>query len=98
MLKINNLAELIDMANVELEHDIPDGTIFEYKNNYYIIKQALDCNTMCSKGCDIRNDFDNDIEKSDIKLHHCSDDCPFGIKSVAVKLSEIETLILKNKE
>lgn len=98
MLKIKNLVELIDIANVELEHDIPDGTVFEYKNNCYIVKQASNVNTMCRKECDIRNDFNNDIGKSELDINKCHEECPFGVKSVAVKLSEIETLILKNKE
>lgn len=99
MLKIKKLVELIDIANVELEHDIPDGTVFEYKNNCYIVKRVLkNFDESCREYCDIEKDFDNDIEKSDVSLHNCGDNCPFGWYSAAIKLSEIETLILKNKE
>lgn len=95
MLKINNLVELIDIANVELEHDIPDGTMFEYKNNFYIVKRIFEsCSLVCTNHCDLKEDFENDIVNSHNCLYACSDDCPFGTKSVAVKLSEIEALIL----
>lgn len=99
MLKIKNLIELMDIADMELEHDIPDGTVFEYKNNCYIVKRIFgNCDAICTEQCNLKKLFADDIEKSDTFLHECIDNCPFGIKSVAVKLSEIETLILKNKE
>lgn len=99
MLKINNLVELIDIADVELEHDIPDGTVFEYKSNYYVVKKTLEnFSVNCTEYCDLKEDFKNDIINSGNRFNTCGDYCPFGIKSVAVKLSEIETLILKNKE
>lgn len=98
MLKINNLVELIDMANILPKRKIPNETVFEYKNNCYVIKKVLKSMETCIDYCYLKEDFDNDIEKSDICMHNCGDNCPFGWYSVAVKLSEIETLILKNKE
>ncbi|MFR4519031.1 MAG: hypothetical protein ACLT40_03595 [Fusobacterium sp.] len=94
MLKINNLVELIDIANVELEHDIPDGTVFEYKNNCYVVKY-MGINHIGCKGCDIKEDFEEELKYDPFD---CGDDCPFGYWAVPTKLSEIETLILKNKE
>lgn len=98
MLKIKNLVELINMVDIKLKHEIPNGTVFEYKNNCYIVKQASNVDTMCSKECDIRNDFNNDIGKSELDINKCHEECPFGCYAIAVKLSEIETLILKNEE
>lgn len=98
MLKINNLVELMDIVNIKLKHKIPNGTVFEYKNNCYIVERASDVSTMCSKGCNIRNDFNNDIGESELGINSCHEECPFGCYSIAVKLSEIETLILNDKE
>lgn len=90
MLKITNLAELMDIVNTKLKHKIPNGTVFEYKNNCYIVERI---GAACVERCDISNDFDNEIG-----INKCRRNCPFARYNGAVKLSEIETLILKNKE
>lgn len=95
MLKITNLVELMDIADVELQHDIPDGTLFKYKNNCYVVKRVLEkVDKICSQYCDLREDFDDDIEKSEVNIDSCGSNCPFGWHSAAVKLSEIEALVL----
>lgn len=90
MLKINNLVELMVIVNTKLKRKIPNGTVFEYKNNCFVVKRI---GTACVECCDISDDFDNEIG-----INNCRRSCPFERYNGAVKLSEIETLILKNKE
>lgn len=40
MLKVNKLIELMDIAD-QNKADIPIGTIFEYKNNCYVVKKVI---------------------------------------------------------
>ena len=90
MLKVNKLIELIEIAN-EQQKDFPIGTIFEYKNNLYVVKKTNE-ETINRKGCELEKEF---LEELKYESFGCGDECPFGYLAVPVKLSEIETLILK---
>lgn len=96
MIEVTNLYQLVELNYLQ-KNKIQKGTLFKYKGNVYQVKRFGDVLKICRENCEVLDDFNNDLNKEKInKL--CKDVCPFEFNTGAVKVSEIEALILLEGE
>lgn len=92
ILKIDNLFSLVTMAEKN-NNSIQKGTFFLYDGDLYNVVDFDSTIHTCSEFCDLEGIFDKELIKNNIGTS-CGEHCPFNWNNLAIKLSEIEKMIL----